>query len=523
MSGAFLPKTLVQALVGLAALAWASTAVAQTAVEATLPVGRVRGEIVDGVASFKGLPFASPPVGDLRWRAPQPAQPWTEVRDATAFGAPCMQLAAPEAFAKPPSEDCLTLNVWRPARADKPLPVMVWIHGGGSNFGSGSDKAFDGAALARHGVVLVTINYRLGRLGFFAHPALTSAHEDGDLLGNYGLMDQRAALEWVRDNIGALGGDPSNVTIFGHSAGGCYTNIWMTSPVAQALFAKAITLGCPGFILSEPLTGPASGETRGLAMAEALGVQGEGVDALTRLRGIDAAAFLKRDFMKSAYPYRDGVIVREDPWSVLLDGRQAAKPWIIGSNSFEASYFPFYGVDLSNPLAGYPNDRARILETYARDEPTATEAASGSAFLTDIDMGFSDRLFATQGARGGQPTYLYSFRYLPDALRDHLPGVPHGGELGFVFGRGEVSAGPSLKAPIMGAGRTVSEAMMAYFTRFAATGIPAPSEAWPAYAPGGATLVVGADGHIGPVVDFHKDRLDLAGPFAWRRISRWDP
>src|SRR5271154_5859485 len=221
--------------------------------------GEVQGVAADGVAVFKGLPFAAPPVGDLRWRAPQLPAKWPGVRQGNAFSSSCAQ-----------AEDCLYLNVYEPAGAKNgaKLPVMVWIHGGAFIFGSGS--AYDGSQFARQGVIVVTVNYRLGRAGWFAHPALTAENPKA-LLGNYGLMDQIAALQWVRDNIGAFGGDRKNVTIFGESAGAISINYLMLAPEAKGLFSKALSESGFGRLAARPIS---SVEQSGVAFAETAGVQG---------------------------------------------------------------------------------------------------------------------------------------------------------------------------------------------------------------------------------------------------------
>lgn len=220
--------------------------------------GKLRGANQDGIAVFKGIPFAAPPVGQFRWRPPQPVAAWQGVRDALEFGPDCAQAGwggSPGTITKGSSEDCLYLNLWAPAKAKAKLPVMVWIHGGGFVGGSGSSPETFGDQFARQGVVLVTINYRLGRLGFFAHPALRQEHPE-EPKGNYGYMDQIAALQWVQENIAAFGGDPKNVTVFGFSAGGVSVHSLMTIPAAKGLFHKAICQssgGRDGVLTGRPL------------------------------------------------------------------------------------------------------------------------------------------------------------------------------------------------------------------------------------------------------------------------------
>jgi para-nitrobenzyl esterase len=232
--------------------------------------GALHGAVAGDVASFKGIPFAAPPVGDLRWRPPQPAKPWAGMREATEFGPQCMQMRQVTPDVKE-SEDCLTLNVYTPAnfKPGAKLPVMVFIHGGSFTSGSGSLFLYDGSHFAQRGVVLVTVNYRLGRLGFFAHPALT-AEQPGAELANYGMMDNLAALKWVQANIAAFGGDPKNVTAFGESAGGILINDLMASPKAQGLFAKAISESGFGRIPGLPMT---QAEKAGVTYSEGLGVK----------------------------------------------------------------------------------------------------------------------------------------------------------------------------------------------------------------------------------------------------------
>jgi len=304
--------------------------------------GAVRGMASNDVISFRGIPYAEPPIGPFRWRPPQPTKAWQGVLAATRFGPSCMQ---PDDV--PKSEDCLTLNVWRPAASSvEPLAVMVWIHGGALVHGGTS--LYPGDALAKQGIIVVSMNYRLGRLGFFAHPAL-AAEAPGDLRGNYGYMDQRAALQWVQRNIAAFGGDPKAVTVFGESAGGGSVMVHLTSPLSRGLFQRAI-LQSPAIPTARakviPLTELADAEKLAVAYAASLGVRGEGPEALNALRGLPATQlveeaparaviaklFAGRSVIGLGGAIRDGKLVVEAPESALAAGRQTMVPVVVGAN-----------------------------------------------------------------------------------------------------------------------------------------------------------------------------------------------
>ena len=487
----------------------APTLHAQPASSVAVAQGQLSGVVRDGIESFKGIPYAAPPVGAFRWRAPQAPHRWRGIRDAAAFGPTCTQPDFGQQRTVPQSEDCLTLNVWKPAnlRTGARLPVMVWIHGGGSFAGSSRDALYDGAALARNGVIVVSINYRLGALGYFVHPALSKVNADAGLLANYGLMDQRAALRWVQRNIASFSGDPAKVTIFGESAGGCYVNMWMTSPAGRGLFSRAITQSCPGFIESRTM---AEGSARGVNLATSLGVSGNDREAVAQLRALPAAQFMTPAAIKGSYPFLDGVIVREDPFRALEAGRVAKLPWLIGSTSADASYLPYFGVDITKPLAGYSAaDQARILAVYAADGERA-----GMNFLTDKVMGASDRLFAQAASAAGGQAWLYSFRYEASDAPPNAKGVPHAGELAFVFGNPGFGVALSTAAD-----RAVSAKTQQLWTDFA-KGRLSMAQSWTVAR---STLVIDRDGTLAPIADYHRDRLDLATPFARSFAGRWDP
>jgi para-nitrobenzyl esterase len=315
--------------------------------------GRLTGLTAGGVHQFRGIPYAAPPVGELRWRPPQAPADWRGTRDATRFGAVCPQALRPgyslEALRDlPMREDCLHLNVWTPDTAPaQPLPVMVWILPGSFMMGDGSMPRYESSALARQGVVAVTFNYRLGMLGQFAHPALRRAQAE-EPLGNYHLMDQVAALQWVQDNIAAFGGDPGNVTIFGMSAGGVSVNYHLASPVSAGLFHKAISQSSGIRVgrdrhISEDQPGLPSLETEGLAIAGKLGVDGSDTEVLEALRSLTMEQLL--EFQRnntlgiggSLNPVIDGRLVTASVGEVFRQGRQAPVPYLTGATSWEGS------------------------------------------------------------------------------------------------------------------------------------------------------------------------------------------
>jgi para-nitrobenzyl esterase len=387
--------------------------------------GEIRGVDHDGVRSWKGVPYAAPPVGERRWRAPAAAEPWSGVRDATDYGAICPQ-APGIAMTDAPlggrsSEDCLTLNVHRPSDEDPDLPVMVWIHGGGFAFGAGSQAVYNSPELVRRGVVLVTLNYRLGALGFLAHPAL---QDEGGRVGNFALLDQIAALRWVKDNIQAFGGDPSNVTVFGESAGGVAVNALMASPSAEGLFAKAISQS--GF-----------GREGSLAWEDAL-VLGEqaveplaGADATAAdLRALDADAVMEvsNGILGSLAPVADDVLPRSVA-ATFAAGEESEVPYLVGTTDSEIP---------NAPVEQLGREAGRVWSLLRTELAVETAAAYGGDAQRDLHLG-SDVLF-TEPARylarahsDDAPTYRYRFAIAPENQVGSDGGAPHTAELAFVF------------------------------------------------------------------------------------------
>src|SRR5690349_21060479 len=318
--------------------------------------GQVRGAALPQGAVFKGIPFAAPPVGDLRWREPQPVKIWTGVRDATMFSARCMQSG------EDVSEDCLYLNVWTPEWPSKSRkPVMLWIHGGGNFAGSGSEAIFDGESLAKRGIVLVSANYRLGAFGFLAHPELT-AESSHHASGNYGLMDQVAALKWVRDNIAKFGGDPRNVTIFGESAGSLDINVLLTSPLTKGLFARLI--GESGPVVAPPSL--AEGEKKGLSVGTNLKA-----NSLKTLRAVPAEDLQKATGQGLSFlgpllgVVVDGCVLPKPPFEVFEAGQEHRVDLLLGSNARELTrpFFPVAGLR-EGIAAQFRASAPRALEIY---------------------------------------------------------------------------------------------------------------------------------------------------------------
>ncbi len=397
----------------------------------SIATGQLRGSLTsDGVAAFKNIPFAQPPVGELRWREPLPAKAWSGVRDATTFGPMCNQNDNKQL---PHSEDCLQLNVWTPKwPLTSPFPVMVWIHGGGNTAGSGVEALFNGEVLARHGVVVVNVNYRLGVFGFFAHPGLTkeSPHHAA---GNYGLADQIMALHWVRDNIARFGGNPANVTIFGESAGASDVNALIASPLSKGLFLRVMAQSGP--VGAQPSL--AESEKRGADLAAKLGFTGE--DALAKLRAVPDT-----ELMAKAAQGGPGLGINVDGWvltepatKVYAEGREQKVALLIGNNSQEMQ-----------PRGAARDIREMIAERYGplTDRALAAYGVNGAnepqpdpengtvllQFTTDNSFRCGTVQELIWHTAAGNPGYEYQFSrtvHGKEAL-----GAPHASEIPFIFG-----------------------------------------------------------------------------------------
>jgi para-nitrobenzyl esterase len=513
-----------KAWIGAALIALAGVcmqpAVAQIGV-VSVTGGSVEGVTANAVTSFKGIPFAAPPVGDLRWRSPQPVRPWTGIRRADRFGPECMQRVFRRPGAPPPtvSEDCLYLNVWTAAKsADAHLPVMVWIYGGAFTGGSASLPGYDGTHFAQQGVVLVSFNYRLGVFGFLADRGLDaeSAHH---VSGNYGLRDMIAALKWVRANIAQFGGDPSRVTIFGESAGGHAVGILSLSPVASGLFQRAISeSGGVPFAPAGPAGSSYSAEApfAALATAEDMGqrfLAGLGARDIASARALPAETLLKAQ--PDVAPVQDDYLLPADAYQRFRTGHFNDTPILVGTNANEGGFRPFQA-----QFAGMTPQKfeARIRAAFGRyaDQVLAAypHATAAQAEQSSEDLFYRDTAFAwktwtwarLQSEKGHGKAYLYYF----DRRSAQEPHGPvHTAEIPYVFGNVARTAsrgfGPSGPAALM-----LSRQMQGYWVNFAKSGDPnGPGLAhWPAFsASSQRAMYLDAHPHVGPVPNQHKLEL----------------
>lgn len=511
----------------IALLGAAMPAAAQQAPVVPVTGGNVAGSVEGDVAIFRGIPFAAPPVGELRWRAPQPVIPWAGVRDATAFGHDCMQLPFPSDAAPlgtTPSEDCLTVNVWGPVgAAGKKLPVLFWIYGGGFVNGGASPAVYDGSALARAGVVVVSFNYRVGRFGFFAHPALTAAREGP--IGNWGLMDQQAALRWARDNIAAFGGDPGRVTIMGESAGGMSVLSLLGSPAARGLFRGAIIMSGGGRTASQQrdmtrdLPGLPSAETIGLNFAKSVGVEGSDAAALAALRALPAERIVSGLNLASLFapppgaptwsgPFTDGLTLKGSVDAMFDRGDQAPVPVMVGATSADIGFVPAktkeqifdgFGANAAKAKAIYdPKGNAAFFDLMLK--------VGGDRFMIE-----PARYVAGRVAAAGRPAYHYRFSYVAETVREGAKGAAHASDIPYFLDTVATKYGSATTA----GDRAMATAISDFVANFVRTGNPNGTglAGWPRFRPG-EVMDFAPDGIARSGSDPWTDRLDLvrSGP-----------
>ncbi|GAA0674803.1 para-nitrobenzyl esterase [Sphingomonas insulae] len=477
-------------LIAMALASAAPVSAADPAPVVTAPAGTVRGTAEGDLRIFKGIPYATPPVGNLRWRAPMPMPHWRGERPATSFGAACVQPQVPNASIysgapMPVSEDCLTLNVWAPANA-KNAPVMVWIHGGALVTGSSREPMYDGRKLAERGIVVVSINYRLGVLGWLAHSWL-SRESDRHVSGNYGLLDQIAALTWVRDNIKAFGGSPRNVTIAGESAGGLSTLYLMTSPAARGLFSK--TIAESAYMISMPelrkaAFGMPSGEGGGQMLTGALQLPD-----LQSLRGMDAQALTDTAAKLGFAPFGvvDGSVLPQQMVDAFDQGKQAPVPVLAGFNQGEIRSLRMLAPKPPADAAAYERtirDRyADLADPFLRLYPAADYKESILAATRDALYGWTAERLVRKQAALGKPAYLYMFDHGYPAMDQADLHAFHASELPFVFGTLDGTPPRWPKVPGTAGERALSDAMTDYWASFVRDGTPVAKNAapWPAY------------------------------------------
>jgi para-nitrobenzyl esterase len=494
--------------------------------------GQVRGVIEGEVLVFKGIPYAAPPVGEFRWRPPQPVIQWDGILDANKYGSNCAQGgwgAAAGTIQEGSSEDCLYLNLWKPANVQTgaKLPVMVWIHGGGFTGGSGAGAMTSGEEFVKQGVILMTFNYRLGRLGHFAFPALSNEYPD-EPKGSYAFMDMIAALQWVQENIDAFGGDPDNVTIFGQSAGGVAVHSLLTIPQANGLFHKAISHsggGRDGVLTGRPINKenadslyPVSAETIGINFARKHGIEGTDAAALAKLRALKVEEIVDggqetdgQDGLRIySGPILDGKLVVETAENAYKARRQAKVPFIIGNCSAE----------IGGTFVNSSNSKNELFSLFdeLQNEAKAAYDPDGNKEFAEVQTLFNTDWVWAEPARhtarafiaNNVPSYIYHFGYVPANMQERMRyGAGHGAEIAYVFNNLNARWGASEVTP---KDVKVAEILNAYWVNFAKTGNPngVGLPLWPLYSTKTEKILeVDLNGKVVGKQDTRKSRLDV--------------
>ncbi len=509
-----------------------SAAVAQPVEPVVVDGGLLRGVVEDGLTIYRGIPYAAAPVGSLRWRPPQPAPVWEGVRVAAEYGRACIQSNPAIKNLPAPSEDCLVLNVWTPAtRANERLPVMVWIHGGGFVAGTPAEQLYHGEWLAKKGVVVVSVAYRLGVFGFLAHPEL-SAESGHRVSGNYGLLDTIAGLQWVQKNVAAFGGDPRRVTIFGESAGAIAVSQLCASPLAKGLFQAAISQSGGSFGPVRPGGGPGE-NMQPLDAAEQAGAawaRSAGASSLAELRRMPADTLLAaaQGQRGISWPVTDWWVIPDDQHRLYEAGRYNDVPVLIGYNSDEGASFgspPSQDAYLESVRQRYERFADRLLAAYPGGD-TAAVKKTARDLTRDTAFGWHTWAWARLQVRTGtSKVFLYYFDEHPEYPADSPRagyGAAHAAELPYLFRQLREHNRP----PATPADEAVSDLLRTYWTNFARTGNPngAGLPDWPAFTPATPRMLHVASGRTkaGPVVS--EDGLEaLDEYFAWRRTTEARP
>lgn len=446
--------------------------------------GKIEGVEQGGVVAYKGIPFAQPPVGELRWRAPQPVKAWTGIFDASQYGPDCAQLPFPSDAAPlgtTPAEDCLVTNVWKPssAKADAKLPVMVWIYGGGFVNGGSSPEVYSGHKFAEQDIVTVSFNYRVGRFGFFAHPALSAENKDPSL-GNYGFMDQIAALQWVKENIAQFGGDPDQVTLVGESAGGFSIHSLLTSPMAKGLFNQAIIQSGGGrtgigqrYIDKTNALGQGSAESVGVDFAKRFNIEGTDAEALAKLRALPAEEIVSGLNMATmgdptySGPMTDGKLVLDNPQVFYDQGQDLSMPLMVGTTDAEIG-FPPQVKTMQEALAMFGEANfARAKQAFTNGKDVEPQAVA-QALSSDLLMVEPGRYVLRQAAKQGKQVYAYRFGYVADSFKQQWPGAFHATDIPYAFNTVDAKYGETLTKADAAMGELTNQ----YWINFIKSGNP---------------------------------------------------
>jgi len=511
-------RIVMKTVVFFAMIFFTGAVVAQQSKPVMVDGGLLQGTAEDGLSVYRGIPFAAPPVGDLRWKAPQPAAKWTGVRVADKFAPAPFQGGTP---ASGKNEDCLYLNVWSPAKSpNEKVPVLVWIYGGGFAFGSTSDPMYSGEKLAKKGVLLVSIAYRVGQLGFLAHPAL-SRESEHHVSGNYGLLDIIAGLQWVKKNIAAMGGDPDKVTIFGESAGGIAVSMLCASPLAKGLFCGAISESGGSFGPARPTTFPGE-NVKYLKDAEITGEAYEkaaGVASIDELRKIEAEKLPGGRGVGMSWPIIDGYVIPDDQHNLYEAGKYNDVPILVGYNSDEGASFspPKTSEDY---IAAVHKRYGKFADELIRAYPTGTSTVPKTArdLSRDAAFGWHTWSWATLQAKTGKSKVFYYYfdqhPDYPDSSKRFGYGSSHGQEVAYVFQHLNAS-----NPDITNIDMNIADAMSTYWTNFAKNGHPngtgVPS--WPAFSSADQQVMYfSKTPHTGTVPSAASLKV-LDAYFEWRR------